>query len=239
MPDDRLGPVLAAHGGLDRWRGITAVEAVISVDGFLFTAKHRPPLRRVKVRAWAHEPRFTVEDPGSPGGVGEWIGDEVRQRDVAGAVTARRDRARAAMFGLRRELWWDDLDFLYFSGYAMWNYLTTPFLLANPGVEVEPLPPGPVGPLGLRATFPASLPTHCRTQDFWFGPEGELRRLVYVADVVGWWARVAHDVSAYREAGGLRFPTRRRVYPLFGGSRPLPGPLIVGIDVHEIGVSTA
>jgi len=32
---------------------------------------------------------------------------------------------------------WDDLHLAYFSGYAMWNYLTTPFLFAMEGFEVE------------------------------------------------------------------------------------------------------
>jgi hypothetical protein len=36
---------------------------------------------------------------------------------------------------------WNDLQYLYFIGYAFWNYFTTPFLLASEGViceEVEP-----------------------------------------------------------------------------------------------------
>jgi hypothetical protein len=33
---------------------------------------------------------------------------------------------------------------------------------------------------------------------------------------------------------GLRVPTRRRVLPLLLGDRPLPGPTLVAIEVHEL-----
>jgi len=29
----------------------------------------------------------------------------------------------------------DELDFIYFGGYATWNYLTAPFLLARKGLS--------------------------------------------------------------------------------------------------------
>jgi hypothetical protein len=34
--------VVEAHGGASRWRKLAAVEAIISVRGFLFKAKRRP-----------------------------------------------------------------------------------------------------------------------------------------------------------------------------------------------------
>jgi hypothetical protein len=34
--------VVEAHGGASRWRKLEAVEAIISVRGFLFKAKRRP-----------------------------------------------------------------------------------------------------------------------------------------------------------------------------------------------------
>jgi hypothetical protein len=43
---------------------------------------------------------------------------------------------------LRRLFRWDALDFAYFSSYAMWGYLTTPFLFlhALPSVPAHHLP---------------------------------------------------------------------------------------------------
>jgi len=36
---------------------------------------------------------------------------------------------------------WDPLQRAYFNGYALWTYLTTPFLLAMNGVGVEEIEP--------------------------------------------------------------------------------------------------
>jgi len=33
---------------------------------------------------------------------------------------------------------------------------------------------------------------------------------------------------------GFKFPTKRRVLPLLIGKRPLTGPVIVAIDIHEL-----
>ncbi len=51
--------IIEAHGGASRWHKLEAVEAVISVRGFLFKAKRRPILNRVRIRASTREPKFT------------------------------------------------------------------------------------------------------------------------------------------------------------------------------------
>jgi hypothetical protein len=86
----------------------------------------------------------------------------------------------------------------------------------------------------LRVTFPSALPTHCATQDFFFDEQHRLRRLDYVAEVVGGWARAAHLCEEYRDFDGFRAPTRRRVFPLLAGDRPFPFPTLVAIDIHAI-----
>ncbi len=74
------------------------------------------------------------------------------------------------------------------------------------GFTFEELPPlsTSTGPWsGIRATFPAELPTHSRIQDFYFDVQHRLRRLDYTAEVVGSWARAAHMCEEYREFDGL------------------------------------
>lgn len=51
---------------------------------------------------------------------GERREEEVRILDPAGRVMASRLRPREAFRGLRRQFRWDELDFLYFGGYATW-----------------------------------------------------------------------------------------------------------------------
>jgi hypothetical protein len=227
-----------AHGGMDFWNGIEALDAEISARGFLFTAKRRPVLRRVRMRAAAHEPRFSFADFPKPGQTAELIGnDEVHILDREGRIAARRENPRAAFHGLRRQFIWDDLDFTYFGGYATWNYLTTPFMLLREGLIIEALEPLP-GPLAqltrVQVTFPDGFPTHSRRQVFYFDEKRLLRRLDYTAEVVGGWAHAAHLCDEYRQFGGLKVATRRRVLPLPFGYTPLPGPLLVELDVHDI-----
>jgi hypothetical protein len=230
--------IIEAHGGESYWNSLDGLDVEISVSGFLFTAKHRPFLDHVRVRASAKEPRFTFHDFPRKGLTGEMIGDEeVIIKDADGRVLDRRKQPRAAFSNLRRQLYWDDLDFIYFGGYATWNYLTAPFLFLRPGFTFEMLDPLP-GEFShwqrLRVRFPADIPTHSETQEFYFDEDLHLRRLDYEATVIGRWAHAAHLCEEYRVFGGLQAPTRRRVRPLMLGTKPLPWPVLVALDIHDI-----
>ncbi len=227
-----------AHGGLDYWNSLEAIEAEISASGFLFTAKRRPVLHHVRMRAAAHEPRFWFFDFPKPGQTAELIGKtEVRILDLEGKVIARRDNPRAAFRGFRRLFSWDDLDFTYFGGYATWNYLTAPFLLMRKGFvfkELEPLP-GALMPLTrVEVTFPDDIPTHSRKQIFYFDDQRLIRRLDYTAEVVGRWAHAAHLCEEYQTFGRIKASTKRQALPLFFGSNPLSRPKLVELEVHHI-----
>ncbi len=229
---------IEAQGGMDYWNSLGALDVEITARGFLFTAKGRPILDRVRMRAYTSEPRFAFFDFPKPGQTAELMGNnEVRILDSEGKIVAQRMNPRAAFSGVRRLFFWDDLDFIYFGGYATWNYLTTPFMLARKGFQIEAL--GPLqGELGkytrLRATFPDDVPTHSRQQIFYFDERRLLRRLDYTAEVVGGWAHAAHLCDEYRTFDRLIAPTRRKVLPLFFGRGPLPGPTLVELDVHVI-----
>lgn len=230
--------IIEAHGGVERWKSLQAIEAELSVHGFLFTVKHVQVMNRVRVRAAAQAPRFTFFELPKPGQTGELCGDaEVAVTDSKGKVLSSRRHPRSAFRGFRRIWYWDDLDFIYFGGYATWNYLVTPFIFLRHGFQFEELTSlkGASGELTrLRVTFPPDIPTHCRTQVFYFDAQRRLRRLDYTAEVVGRWAHAAHFCDEYRTFEGLEFATRRRVLPLPLGNRPLPGPTLVAIEVHDL-----
>jgi len=233
-----LDEICEAHGGMDYWNTLEAVEADISAAGFLFTAKRRPVLDHVRMRASTREPRFTFYDLPGPGQTAELIGNsEVRIVDANGRVIARRENPRTAFRGIRHLFSWDDLDFIYFAGYATWNYLAAPFLLMRKGFiinELAPLSGKLAGLTRLHVTFPDDIPTHSREQIYYFDDQRLLRRLDYTAEVVGGWAHAAHLCEDYRQFGRLKVPTRRRVYPLPFGHEPLPAPTLVAIDVHDV-----
>jgi hypothetical protein len=139
--------------------------------------------------------------------------DEVRIETESGEVTARRTHSSKAA---RRRWIWDDLDVLYFFGYALWNYSLSPYLLARPGFECTEIPPWrePDGQLWrrLEVIYPPDIPTHSRQQTFYFDEKGLLRRLDYMAEVFGDFTRAAHYCYDHKEFEGLVFPTHRRVF---------------------------
>jgi hypothetical protein len=148
--------------------------------------------------------------------------------------------AFSGLSGLRRNLRWDALDSTYFAGYAMWNYVTTPYLLTREGVELSQ---GEAweekGETWQRLeAFPESIHTHSRRQTFYFDARRLLRRHDYVAEVVGGWAKAAHYCADHAQAGGLVFPTRRWVRPIRPGNRSLPFPTMVWIELRELQVVT-
>jgi hypothetical protein len=229
--------IISAHGGQSLWDSIYWLEADISAWGFLFKAKHLAALKHVRVRVSTRGPHFIFVDFPDTGKTGELIGtEEVRILGSNGNVLESRAEPRAAFRGLRRNLWWDSLDFIYFGGYATWNYLVTPFVFLRRGFTFEHLGQRrtPTGTFScLRVTFPDDLPTHCRSQTFYFDENRLLRRLDYTAEVVGNWAHAAHFCSEYRDFSGLKIPTRRRVRPLLF-NRPLGAPTLVAIEIHDV-----
>ena len=103
-----------------------------SPPGFLFAMKRVKPLVQVRVEADCPRPFLLFHDYPEPGQCGEFRGEaEVLIRRETGEVLARRDQPRTRFGGLRRQFFWDHLDFLYFAGYATWNYLMTPFLFSS------------------------------------------------------------------------------------------------------------
>jgi hypothetical protein len=209
--------VIAAHGGLDRWSRISelSVDATLhgpfwSLRGFsdtpirerLTVAAHQ---QRIAFSPWQSPRRDLVFDAGA---------DRVELRSPEGDVVESRTGIRSSYAGYDLTSPWEPLQVGYFIGYAMWNYLTTPFLFADPGVETREA--GSWKERGeewhrLRVTFPDHIATHCAQQTFYFDGAGMLRRVDYNVDVnVG--VAVAHYVSEYREFGGITFPTRRRVH---------------------------
>src|SRR5687768_5459867 len=183
-----------------------------------------------------HEERSSLAPFGDPDWHTEFTPDRVAiLRDDGTVVTERRD-PRASFAGHELTTPWDPLHRAYFNGYALWIYLTTPFLLTLPGVSVSEIAPvtedGEVWP-GLQADFPPEIATHSRLQEFYFGPDHLLRRHDYRVDVAGGFP-AAQYVSGMVEAGGLRLPTRRRAYLADSAGRPLRDRLMDSIDLSDI-----
>ncbi|MGO9830366.1 MAG: hypothetical protein ACLPJH_09510 [Myxococcaceae bacterium] len=237
MPD-LLDLAMAAHGGLPRWRELRGLKFRVSSGGLLFDWKwQRRTLNGLEGFVDCSRPRAMLSNYPEPGHRGVFHPAVVRIETHAGEVVRERRAPRLAFASTRRALFWDHLDLLYFAGYAIWNYLCAPFLLASPGFATEEVSPWREGNeewRRLRVRFPPEVPTHSQEQVFYFDTAGLLRRLDYTAEVVGSWAKAAHYCHAPKEFSGLMVPTRRRVVPRRADNVARSGPTLVWIDVAEV-----
>ncbi len=235
-----LSEALAAHGGLDRWRRYQTLSATVVTGGAFWGIKglvQDSDPRRITLtldHQWA-----TLAPFGAPDWRTVFRPDRMAICDSSDRIIAERDDPRSAFAGHGVDTPWDPLHRAYFSGYALWTYLTTPFLLAEPDVVVTAIAPieqdGEVC-RGLRARFPARIATHSAEQDFYFGPDGLLARHDYHVDVAGGLA-AAHLVSDFVEVAGFRFPTRRRAYRRDDDGHPVLDPVMVSIDLSEFSLA--
>jgi hypothetical protein len=220
-----LDRVLEAHGGLDAWRAASGLELRYRAGGLAFASKMRG-LRLHDWHARVDRSRPRTEFLGYPdeGRTGVLDGERVRIESAAGELLAERDDPRRTIRSLRHLPRWDDLDLLYFGGYAIWGYATFPFHLTLPGVQVDQ-----TGDRSLRARYPDGWPVHSREQQFHFDDDGLLVRNDYTAEVFGRWARAAHLCEEHRSFDGLVLPTRRHVHPR--GARWVT---IVRIEIDDV-----
>lgn len=144
---------------------------------------------------------------------------------------------RSSFQGYKLETPWSKLQLTYFSGYAMWTYLNTPFIFANPGYQVKELEPWEENNelfRRLQVTFPKGLATHSAVQILYIDQEGLIRRHDYDVEIIGN-APSANYIDDYVTIQGIRIGTKRRVYIRQDDNTPkLPTPILVAIDISEI-----
>jgi len=235
--NELLARVIGANGGLDRWNSYSKVEATIVSGGGLFRMKgvpQDPTPRRMTI--WLHEERSSVFPFGAPDQRTMFTPEKIAIEKLDGKMVAERQAPRDSFAGHQMGTPWDALHRAYFNGYAMWTYLTTPFLLAMDGVRIEESEPWQEGEETwrvLRAYFPRSIETHNSVQDFFFGEDLMLRRHDYSVNVAGGFP-AAQLTSEYIVANGIHLPTKRRAYTRGSDRQPIPELLMVSIDISEV-----
>ena len=225
-----------AHGGLDRFKQFSYLSARLKQGGVLWGLKGKPTvlenanvrvnLKEEVVSHWPFAPtqnrsvftpnRVTIETP-------------------EGAVAEELDNPRPSFDGYEMETPWSNPQVAYFAGYTMWTYLTSPFILRQPGVtyeEVEPWSEQGETWRRLRVTFPERIATHSTQQTFYFDSKGVLKRHDYEVDIQG-----SNPAARYLldpiKVQGILLPTKMRIYPRKEDNTPAPEPLIVTIDLSD------
>lgn len=236
--NELLELAVKAHGGLDRWEKISKVNAQSNIGGALWHIKGNPGLLDdYNFEIKTHEQHVIFNGFSAVDRRSIYTPDHVSVESTStGETFLSRDNPRDSFDGHVLETPWDDLHVAYFASYAMWTYMTQPFLYTYPGFVTEELSPwlenGETW-RRLKITFPENIATHSREQVSYFGEDGLLRRHDYTVDVSGG-APGANYASDYHEFNGIIVPTKRRVYPMQPDGQKVPEPLLVTIDMSKI-----
>ena len=222
---------IAAYGGRTLWESAKTLETEMSAFGLAFTLKRRPFFHHARMVLDVHRPFSTLTPIGrNPAITGVLDGLDVCLESEDGKVIAERRNARDYFKIGRRLFFWDDLDMSYFANYASWNYFTLPALLMREDIGWKELEPG-----WLEARFLDAIPTHSRVQRFRFDRQtGRLIQHDYTADIISPLAAASNVVLQHAQnSTGLVYPSIRRVTPKGPKGKPLGGPVLIHLDIHD------
>ncbi|MDQ0561706.1 hypothetical protein QO004_003506 [Rhizobium mesoamericanum] len=234
---DLLESAISAHGGAERWNGLNQLKAHANIGGVMWHVKGWPgAYLDTHTMVTTKEPHTEFTPFLKAGQHSVWEPNETSVVADNGDVVSRVSALRSSFDGHTLMTQWNEHQLVYFSGYAMWTYLTTPFLLRLPGFEsseIEPWEEGGETWRRLKVTFPASVPSHSTEQTFYFGADGLLRRHDYSVEIMGGTAS-ANYASDYQTINGIVFPMKRRVYSTRADNRPNLDRVAVSIDIISI-----
>lgn len=234
---DLLELAVAAHGGWDRWQKLKSLDAHLSIDGGIWHLKGWPGVfkdthvsiephrQHTEYSPFIDAGRHSVFDQGNT----EIVSD-------GGQVIEQRAQTRQSFQGHDLRTPWDAQHLIYFSGYAIWTYLTTPFLFKLPGFktrEIEPWTEDGETWRRLQVTFPAHIESHSPEQTFYFDASGILKRHDYSVDIMGGTSS-ANYATEPKTIDGFVFPTQRRVYSIGENNLPQRARVAVAIDLLGI-----
>lgn len=238
-PATLLNETIEAHGGRGRWSRVGAIKAALSSGGLAFQSRCQPnALKSLAVEVRPHDVAVTLDGFVRQGWRGLWTPARAAIADDSGRLIEERRDPRRHFGGVVQQVYWDKLDILAFAGYALWNYLSFPFLLEHKDIELLGVEaPSQDGLLRLDVRFPPDAPTHCERQSFFIDADRRLVRHDYTAEPIGSWATGANLCLESEVVEGIRFYTRRRVFPRLGPRKTVVRfPTLVWIELDKVSV---
>jgi hypothetical protein len=161
--NELLKLAIKAQGGLDQWRKFNTFTARFINSGELWTMKgHGGTIDEVGVKVnlleqkTSHIPNDQWHTAYTP--------DKIAIESADGDTIAELYNPRASYSGHVWETEWTPLQLAYFTGYATWNYINTPYQFTRPGFELSE------GELWeengevlrtLKVKWPKDIHTHC------------------------------------------------------------------------------
>jgi hypothetical protein len=130
---------------------------------------------------------------------------------------------------------WDELQLAHYCGYLIWNYIASPFILADPDFETKELRRYVARGESLRqlrVVFPARIVTHARAQTLYFDREGFLRRLDYPAAHDDH-TQIAQMFSGHQRFSGILVPTLCRLLSIGAEGVPVAKPSLLDVEIFD------
>ena len=227
--DDAIG----ASGGLSRWNELERFTLQLSIDGALLSRVGQAGrFREMAAEGLTGAQSVSFTGFADPSKCGLYQPDRVTIESPEGNVLRAWHNPHQAFRDQAANVPWDDLYLVFFCGFSVWNYLTTPFLLAQPDVEVEELAPWyEHGQLWrrLRAMFPTTITTHSTEQIFYYDDEGLQRRTDHeLLD-----GKVAQYSWAHQSFSGIVLPTLRRSLTLRPDGTVISKPALLDVEIFD------
>ncbi len=228
-----LDDAIEASGGLARWNGLRRFTLHLSIEGTLFSRFGQSGRFKDLVAEgsiYTQSVRFTGLT--GPEHSALYEPDCVTIESLDGKVLRTWDHPSLTLPSNGKDPLSDEQHLVFFCGFSIWNYLTTPFLLAHPHVKVEELTPwhehGQVW-RRLRAWFPPDIVTHSSEQIFYFDETGLQRRTDH--DLFG--NAVAHYSWAHQAFSGIVVPTLRRSLMRAADGTVIAKPAPIDVEIFD------
>jgi hypothetical protein len=232
-----LKNALRTSGGLDLWRLTRRFTVHMSITSLLCTEKcSTANLKELVVEGSTHSQELEITGFSRPDARALYRPDRMAlEAQDAPRIMERRGSPDEFRQGLQARTW-DELQLAYYCGYLIWNYMVTPFILAEPDVETKERRRGGVRGERLRrleVTFPARVVTHATRQSFYFEREGLLKRLDYPAPHESN-TQIAQMFSGHQRFSGILVPTLCRLFSVGADGVPVATRTLLDLEIFDV-----
>ena len=232
-----LETVLLKSGGMDLWRLTRRFTAHISMTGTLCAEKcPSAQLKELAVEGSTQNQSLEITGFAAPQLRALYRPDWVALEGPDERRVMERQAAPAEFRSGLKSATWDELQLAHFCSYLIWNYITAPFILADPDFVTKELRRKTVrGELmsRLRVAFPSRVVTHAAEQLFYFDREGLLRRLDYQAAHEER-TQIAQVFSEHQRFSGILIPTLCRLSCIGPDAMPVSNPPLLDIEIFDV-----
>jgi hypothetical protein len=232
-----LKNALRTSGGLDLWRLTRRFTVHMSITSLLCTEKcSSANFKELVVEGSTHSQELEITGFSRADTRAlyrpDWVALEAQD---AQGIVERHGSPEEFRQGLQSRTW-DELQLAHYCGYLIWNYMVTPFILADLDVKTKERRRSGVHGEGLRrleVTFPARVVTHATRQSFYFEREGILRRVDYPAphqnDV-----QIAQMFSGHQRFSGILVPTLCRLLSVGADGVPVAKRALLDLEIFDV-----